>query len=85
MANCITCVRIICSISILFCVPLGVPFYTIYITAGISDMIDGFVARKTGKESEFGARLDTIADFIFIAVCFIKLTPVLEFDRCVYI
>ena len=85
MANCITCVRIICSIAILFCVPFGVPFYTIYITAGITDMIDGFVARKTGKESEFGARLDTIADFIFMAACFIKLTPVLDFDRCIYI
>jgi len=85
MANCITCVRIICSIALLFCVPLGGPFYIIYITAGISDMIDGFVARKTGKESEFGARLDTIADFIFMAACFIKLTPVFEFDRYVYI
>jgi len=85
MANCITCVRIICSIALLFCVPLGVPFNTIYIIAGISDMIDGFVARKTGKESEFGARLDTIADFIFMAACFIKLIPVLEFERYMYI
>lgn len=85
MANCITCVRIICGIALVFCVPLGVPFYTIYITAGLSDMMDGFVARKTGSESESGARLDTIADFIFMAACFVKLIPVLEFDRCVYI
>jgi len=85
MANGITCVRIICSIALFFCQPLSTPFYIFYVTAGFSDMIDGTVARKTGTESEFGSRLDTIADFIFVAVCLIKLLPVFEIDRWVYI
>ena len=34
-------------------------------------MVDGTVARKTNTVSEFGARLDTIADFIFFAVSFL--------------
>ena len=41
-------------------------------------MIDGAVARKTCTVSEFGARLDTIADIIFVVVCLIKMLPVLE-------
>ena len=41
-------------------------------------MIDGTVARKTGTVSEFGSKLDTIADFILVAVCLIKLIPVLD-------
>ena len=38
-------------------------------------MIDGPVARKTGTVSELGAKLDTAADFVFVAVCLWKLLP----------
>ena len=41
-------------------------------------MIDGTVARKTNTVSDFGAKLDTIADFVFVAVCLIKLLPILD-------
>ncbi len=46
-----------------------------YIIAGIADMADGAVARRTGTVSEFGSRLDTAADTVFAAVCLIKLLP----------
>ena len=36
-------------------------------------MIDGTVARKTGAVSNFGAKLDTASDFVFMAVCVVKL------------
>ena len=80
MANIITFVRIVCSIALLFCPALSTPFYIIYLTAGLTDMIDGTVARKTGTVSEFGSKLDTLADCIFVAVCLIKLIPVLPFE-----
>ena len=38
-------------------------------------MIDGTIARKTGAVSNFGSRLDTIADFVFMLVCSIKILP----------
>ena len=38
-------------------------------------MIDGTVARKTGAVSNFGAKLDTASDFVFMAVCVVKLLP----------
>ena len=78
MANIITLIRIICSISILFFPAFSPAFYALYITAGISDIADGTVARKTGTVSDFGAKLDTAADFIMAVVCLIKLIPVID-------
>ena len=44
MANVITYFRILFSAVLLFCPALSVPFYTLYLTAGFSDMLDGAVA-----------------------------------------
>lgn len=60
-------------------------FYTLYIIAGISDMIDGWIARKTNTVSEFGAKLDTVADIVFVVVCLIKLLPVMDIAAWIYI
>ena len=85
MANLITSIRIICSIALLFCPVLSTSFYALYIVVGITDMIDGTVARKTNSVSEFGSKLDTVADFVFVAVCIIKLIPVLNVETWMYI
>ena len=63
-ANIITGVRILCSIALLFCPAFSISFYSLYIIAGGSDMIDGAIARKTGTVSAFGAKFDTVADLI---------------------
>lgn len=81
MANIITCVRIICGIALLFCPVFSPAFYALYVTAGVSDMLDGAVARKTGSVSEFGSKLDTAADFVMVVVCLIKLIPAVRFPR----
>ena len=78
MANIITCIRIICSIVLLFCPVFSPAFYALYITAGVSDMADGAVARKTGAVSEFGSKFDTAADFVLVAVCLIRMIPVIH-------
>lgn len=78
IANIITGSRIVFSIALLFFPPLSSAFYVLYAVAGLTDMIDGTVARKTNTVSAFGAKLDAIADFIFAAVCLIKLMPVLD-------
>ena len=85
IANLITVLRIICSIALLFCRALSPAFYALYIAAGITDMIDGTVARKTDSTSELGSRLDTAADFVFAAVCLIKLLPVLNINTWIYV
>jgi len=85
MANTITFFRIAASIVLLFCPVFSPAFYALYIAAGLSDMLDGFVARKTDTVSKLGARLDTIADFMFVVVCLIKLFPILSIPAWLYI
>ena len=75
MANIITVVRIICSMSLLFFKAFSPVFYTLYIVAGISDMVDGTIARKTNTASDFGSKLDTSADIVLVTVCLIKMIP----------
>lgn len=85
IANIITGSRIVFSIALLFFPPLSSAFYVLYAAAGLTDMIDGTVARKTNTVSSFGAKLDTIADYIFAVVCLIKLMPVLDIPAWLWI
>lgn len=85
MANIITGIRIVISVALLFCPVFSPAFFAFYISGGISDMIDGAVARRTETVSEFGSRLDTVADIVFIAVCLIKLLPVMHVPVWLYI
>lgn len=77
-ANLITGTRILCSIVLLFCPALSPLFFALYVIAGLTDMFDGTVARMSGTASAFGAKLDTLADFALVAVCLIRLIPVIE-------
>ena len=78
MANIITSCRILCSILMLYFHITSIPFYVLYLFCGLSDVLDGVVARKTHTVSAFGARLDTFADFIFVVILLIKILS--EFD-----
>ena len=78
MANFITIIRILCSLALLFFMPLSLPFYVLYTAAGLSDIFDGRIARKTNTATEFGAKLDTFADIVFAAVVLLKLLPILK-------
>jgi len=40
--------------------------FSIFLATIISDLVDGYVARKISSTSKFGAYLDVIVDFIFI-------------------
>ena len=84
MANTISLFRIAAGIVLLFCPAFSPAFYVFYIAAGFSDMLDGFVARKTDTVSKLGAKLDTIADFVLVVVCLIKLLPVLSIPAWLY-
>ena len=78
MANVITVARIVCSMALLLFPAFSPAFHALYIVAGISDVIDGMVARKTGTVSEFGSKLDTVADFVLVFCCLVKLIPILH-------
>ena len=78
IANIITGSRVAFSFPLLL-IPLSSAwFYILYLFCGLTDMIDGAIARKTGAVSKFGARLDTIADFVFMFVCWVKILPLMQ-------
>ena len=85
LANLLTSLRIILSLTILFVKPFSILFYILYILSGITDISDGFIARKTNTESRFGANFDSIAYAIFVAVCLIKILPILQVKIWIFI
>lgn len=48
----------------------------IFLAAGITDMLDGYLARRMGQTSRFGAFLDPVADKLVVAAALIMLVQV---------
>ena len=78
IANILTSCRILGSILLLFFPVFSSSFYITYLLCGFSDMIDGTIARMTNSVSDFGSKIDTAADLMFVAVSFIKLLPTIH-------
>ena len=85
IANIITGSRIAFSLPLLFTPLTSAWFYILYLFCGLTDMIDGTIARKTNAASEFGSKLDTVADFVFVVVCSIKLLPLVHIPTWLWI
>ncbi len=84
-ANIITVFRIIFSIVMIFLTVPSVSFGVIYLLCGLSDMADGFIARKMHTQSETGAKLDSTADIIFITVSAVKILPLIHLDLWLWV
>ena len=54
-------------------------------TAGTTDMLDGFLARRWDEESKFGARLDSMADFVLVLTVGYKLFPWLKLPTALWV
>ncbi|MDK2812783.1 MAG: CDP-diacylglycerol---glycerol-3-phosphate 3-phosphatidyltransferase [Clostridiales bacterium] len=75
--NSLTIVRMALTIALLWLYPLGNGFFVVYLIAGLTDIIDGPLARWLGAESRFGAKLDSAADTLFVFVVLVRLWPYL--------
>lgn len=53
-----------------------VPAFTLFVVAGVSDGIDGFIARRFNMRSEFGAYIDPIADKALLVSIYVTLAVV---------
>lgn len=78
LANIITISRIVGTLVLLPLKTLSNAFYAVYTYCGISDVLDGLVARKLKIFSEFGSKLDSISDISFYTVMMIKILPYLK-------
>jgi len=85
LPNVISELRIAGSIGLLFCDVRGWPFWSLYVLCGLSDILDGWLARRLHAETEAGAILDSVADIVFVACCATRLLPVLEIPAWLWV
>ncbi len=74
----VTGMRFILTALLLFPPVPGTAFAVFYIGAGLTDVLDGWLARQLHAESTLGARLDSAADLFFFAVILFRLYPVVK-------
>ncbi|MBQ9123055.1 MAG: CDP-alcohol phosphatidyltransferase family protein [Lachnospiraceae bacterium] len=75
LPNMITALRIIGTLCLIACENYTMEFYVVFTLCGLSDVMDGFLARVTHSVSTLGAKLDSIADLLFYSVMGVKLLP----------
>lgn len=75
LANIITATRIAGAVMLMLTVPFSRPFWAMYLYCGVSDMVDGLIARAMRQQSDFGAKLDSIADVIFVFSALLTVIP----------
>ncbi len=85
LPNIITLLRIAGSMGLLFCDVMGVAIWIIYGLCGISDIVDGWLARKLKCVTKKGALLDSLADICFVVCCAWKLLPILELPQWLWL
>ena len=82
--NILSASRIALCLPLLLVDAMTMPFWVLYVIAGTTDMLDGFLARRWGVESKFGARLDSLADFVFVLAVGYKLFPWLKLPTALW-
>ena len=85
LPNIITLLRIAGSLGLLFSDVTGVVYWIIYALCGISDIVDGWLARKLKCVTKKGALLDSLADICFVACCAWKLLLILELPQWLWL
>jgi CDP-diacylglycerol--glycerol-3-phosphate 3-phosphatidyltransferase len=66
-ANILTALRFLFAVGMVLAAPFSTAFWACYLGGGISDLLDGPVARALHFESDVGAKLDSAADLAFAA------------------
>ena len=72
-ASYITLLRILLIIPIIYLISTSKVYFALFlfILAGLTDYLDGYLARKTGKTSSLGALLDLLADKLLVCIVLI--------------
>jgi len=79
LPNAITISRILLTITLIFIPPLTRLSIFIFLLAGVTDMVDGKLARSIkDAHSELGAELDSIADMLLVIVTVFVIMPAMN-------
>jgi len=78
MANIITILRILGTLLLSVTIPLSGEFFVLYTLTGVTDVLDGYIARRTNTCSELGSKLDSAADLMFYGIILYRLLPILS-------
>lgn len=76
LANQLTLLRIVLIPAFVLAVLYGRIGYALaaFLAAGLTDALDGLIARRTGKKTTLGAWLDPLADKLLLVTAFVILT-----------
>lgn len=85
LPNILSSLRIVGTVVLLLSDVSSILFGVLYIVCGISDIADGWLARKLKCVTRTGALLDSVADICFVACCAWKLLPILELPQCLWL
>ena len=75
LPNALTCLRLLFAALLVLPAAFSPAFYALYALCGLTDVLDGYLARRLHAASAAGARLDSIADFVFTVVLLLKILP----------
>ncbi len=78
LPNALSLLRLVGAVVLLGLVPLSPAYYVVFTLAGLTDALDGFLARRWGVCSQLGARLDSIGDLFFYGIMLLGTFPVLR-------
>ena len=85
LPNILSSLRMVGAVALLLCNVSSSSFWVLYIVCGISDIADGWLARKLKCVTKGGALLDSLADICFVACCAWKLLPILELPQWLWL
>jgi CDP-diacylglycerol--glycerol-3-phosphate 3-phosphatidyltransferase len=74
----ITISRIALAPTLVLLAPFGAPWFVAFLWCGVSDVLDGALARRRGHGSRMGARLDSLSDAVVALALSLVLVPLLE-------
>lgn len=83
IANIITAIRIPLSLMLLLIAFKSRLFIAVYIMIGLTDVLDGFIARQLRCTSTFGEKLDSLSDAVFFCIMLYILLPKLTLNQVV--
>lgn len=77
LPNALSCLRIALSAALPFLANHPWLFAAAYLLSGLSDALDGYIARRFHLESSLGARLDSLGDLVFFGASVYLVWPLL--------